>query len=568
MIGAIIRRGGKLVVPAIVLQGLRYTYRGSKRPALDQVDLTVDQGELVVVLGPSGAGKSTLCLTLNGLIPHFVRGELVGEVWVYGEPTSQRKVSQLARQVALVFQDFESQLFSTNVELEVAFGPENFGLPHEEIGRRIKESLETVRLIGLEKREPATLSGGQKQRLAIASVLSLHPRMICMDEPTTDLDPIGKEGVFAVARRLKEREEITLVIAEHETEEALVADRVIVLDQGKVVANGAPSEVLSRPQWLESLGVHPLGCAALGARLGLDPIPLTVEEAAAALDQGGWRLDRSRLVDPVRPAGAPIIEVESLTHTYPNGVKALTGASLTIREGEFVAVVGQNGSGKTTLVKHFNGLLMPTEGQVLVEGQGTRNQTVGQLGKAVGYVFQNPDHQIFAETVFDEVAFAPRNHGLAEAEVRERVQDALAAVGLAGRDQEDPFSLTKGERQRVAVASILAQRPPVIILDEPTTGLDYQETCSMMELVKQLNEQGHTIIAVTHTMWVVAAYAHRVVVVHDGRILLDGPTREVMAREEELRVASLKPSQIVRLGNRLGAPLLTVDEAAEALVRG
>lgn len=556
------------MAPAIVWNGVRYTYRGGNLPALNGVDLTVEAGQLVVILGPSGAGKSTLCLTLNGLIPNFLRGQLEGETFIFGDATSRKKVSELAEHVSIVFQDFESQLFSTNVELEVAFGPENFALHRDEIARRIVASLQTVRLTGLEQREPATLSGGQKQRLAIASVLSLHPRIICMDEPTTDLDPIGKQGVFDVARALKEREEITLVIAEHETEEALVADQVVVLDHGNIVGQGSPEEILSRPEWLEGLGVQPLGCAALGARLNLSPLPLTVEAAVSALDREGWRLDASHLRDPASNHGDLIIEVKDLTHTYPNGVRALSGASLSIRQGEFVAVVGQNGSGKTTLVKHLNGLLYPTEGQVAVDGKDTRNLSVGQLGRTVGYVFQNPDHQIFAETVFEEVAFAPRNHGVGEAEVRERVRDALEAVGMSGREQDDPFSVTKGERQRVAVASILAQRPRVVILDEPTTGLDYRETRSMMELVKRLNGSGHTIIAVTHTMWVVAEYAHRMIVVHEGRILMDGPTRAIMGREDDLRVASLKPPQIVRLGNRLGAPLLTVEEGVGALVRG
>lgn len=554
---------------AIKLSDLHFTYRHTEQPALAGVDLAVSPAEFVVILGPSGAGKSTLCYALNGLVPKFQRGELRGSVALFGQPSASMKVNNLAETVGLVFQDFESQLFSTNVELEVAFAPENFGVELDDIRRRVQECLATVGLTGLERREPATLSGGQKQRLAIASVLSMQPQIVVMDEPTTDLDPLGKEGVFAVARRLRERG-LTMVIAEHETEEAAVADRVIVLNEGRVLADGPPAEILTRADWLEELGVQPLGAAQLTARLGLEPA-LTVDGAVEALAAAGYRVAPDALGqfrDQDAPAEGEIaVEVRELEHRYPNGLVALQGASLTIRQGEFVAVLGQNGSGKTTLVKHLNGLLMPTAGQVVVNGAPTSSQTMLQLGRTVGYVFQNPDHQIFADTVFEEVAFGPRNHGIPAGEVKERVQEALAAVGLAGRDDDDPFALTKGERQRVAVASILATRPKVIILDEPTTGLDYKEQRKMMELVRQLNQAGHTIICVTHTMWVVAEYARRTVVVKDGRIWMDGPTREVMAREAELTQASLKPPQLVRISNRLGGTLLTLAECLHGIRR-
>ncbi len=558
---------------AIKADGVSFTYSGAGRKALDGLNLAIRAGEFTVIAGASGAGKSTFCYCCNGLIPHFVRGQLDGDVRVFGRSTGSSKINQLAQDVGLVFQDFEAQLFSTNVELEVAFGPENFALPREEIRRRVRESLATVGLTGLERREPATLSGGQKQRLAIASVLAMEPRVIVMDEPTTDLDPVGKEGVFRVARQLRERAEFTMVVAEHETEEAIGADRVVVLDGGRIVADGSPRAVLARADWLEELGVQPLGAAQVLARLG-EPVALTVEEAAARLADRGYRIDpasaaRQDAAEAARAAGygEVVLEARDLAYTYPNGVAALSGANLSVRRGEFVAVVGQNGSGKTTLVKHFNGLLAPTAGEVTVLGRPTTGQSVLQLGRSVGYVFQNPDHQIFAETVFDEVAFGPRNHGVPPGEVKERVAEALAAVGLAGRDREDPFAMTKGERQRVAVASVLATRPHVIVLDEPTTGLDYREQRRMMDLVRRLNEAGHTVIIVTHTMWVVAEYAHRTVVVKDGAIWLDGPTRAVMAREEELLAASLKPPQVVRLGNRLGRAFLSVAEAVRLLER-
>jgi len=557
---------------------LSYRYRGRREPALDGVDLVVAEGEFVVVMGPSGAGKSTLCTALNGLIPHFFRGRMEGEVRVRGRSTREGKVGEFAREVGLVFQDFEAQLFSTNVALEVAFGPENFAVAREEMERRVGEVLRQVRLEGFEGRQPATLSGGQKQRLAIASVLAIEPRILCLDEPTTDLDPVGKMGIFEIARELKEREDVTLIVVEHETEETLEADRIVVLRDGKVAADGPAAEILRDVELLAESRVMPLGIARFFRERGVDrkELPLTPEEGVVEFRRRGWRVSPERhrgLVeaDEARTGGygEPVIEVEGLTHRYPNGVVALEGVDLTVRQGEFLAVLGQNGSGKTTLVKHFNALLEPTEGSVRVGGEETVRQGVRKLGQRIGYVFQNPDHQIFSDTVADEIAFGPKVRGLEGAEVEERVRESLAAVGLEGyEEEEDPFGLTKGERQRVAVASVLAVRPEVLILDEPTTGLDHAEQRSMMDLVRRLNEAGSTIIVVTHTMWVVAEYAHRAAVVRDGRVVLSGSVREVFAREAELRDAALRPPHVVSMGNALGHTVLSVEELLEVTEGG
>ena len=570
-------RAQDIAEPAISIRELAYRYRGQEKPALDGVNLDVAEGEFVVVMGPSGAGKSTLCTALNGLIPHFFRGRIEGEVRVNGRPTSDGKVGEFAREVGLVFQDFEAQLFSTNVALEVAFGPENFSVERGEMARRVEEVLGRVRLGGFEGRQPATLSGGQKQRLAIASVLAIEPRVLCLDEPTTDLDPIGKLGVFEIASELKERDDVTLIVVEHETEETLEADRIVILRDGRVVTDRPAREVLRDVDLLQESRIMPLGVTRFFHEMGWprDQLPLTPAEGLAEIRRRGWRVDPGRHRELVTEDqkreegyGEALIEVEGLTHRYPNGVVALEGVDLAVRRGEFLAVLGQNGSGKTTLVKHFNGLLEPTEGSVRVEGKTTTEQGIRRLGQTVGYVFQNPDHQIFSDTVADEVAFGPKIRGLEDAEVEERVKEALAAVGLEGYEGEDPFGLTKGERQRVAVASVLAVRPEVLILDEPTTGLDYAEQRSMMDLVRRLNEAGSTIVVVTHTMWVVAEYAHRATVVRDGRVVLSGTVREVFAEEERLRDASLRPPHVVSMGNSLGHTVLSVDEMLRVTEKG
>src|SRR5215207_87093 len=541
--------------PEVSIEGLGYRYRGQQKPALSGVDLEVAEGEFVVVMGPSGSGKSTLCVSLNGLIPHFFRGKMEGEVRVGGRSTREGRVGEFAQEVGLVFQDFEAQLFSTNVALEVAFGPENFAVERDEMVRRVESVLRQVRLEGFEDRTPATLSGGQKQRLAIASVLAIEPRILCLDEPTTDLDPIGKLGIFEIAEDLKDRDDVTLIVVEHETEETLDADRIIVLREGKIVADGPAREVLRDVELLQESSVMPLQVTRFFHEMGLwqGQLPLTPEEGLAEFKQRRWRVSPERHRELVEADakreggyGEPVIELE--------------GVDLTVRRGEFLAILGQNGSGKTTLVKHFNGLLKPTEGTVLAGGEETVKQGLRRLGQTVGYVFQNPDHQIFSDTVFDEVAFGPKIRDMDEGEIEERVQEALAAVSLDGRGDEDPFGLTKGERQRVAVASVLAVRPEVLILDEPTTGLDYAEQRSMMDLVRSLNEAGSTIIVVTHTMWVVAEYAHRAVVVRDGKVALSGTVREVFAEEDGLRDAALRPPHIVSFGNALGYPVLSVEE--------
>ncbi len=582
-------------MPAVLIRDLTYRYRGTKRPALANVSLEAGQGDFVVVMGPSEAGKSTLAACINGLVPHFFKGKFQGDVIVLDKNTRDTTVAEMSEQVGMVFQDFEAELFSTDVELEVAFGPENFAVPHDEIARRIDENLRLVGLEGMRHRPPSTLSGGQKQKLAIASVLAMNPRVLVMDEPTTDLDPISKFGIFQIADQLRRRDDLTLIIIEHETEEVLQAQQIVLLEQGKVVRQGPAGEILREVDLLERLGVMPLGVPkyfhAMEARFAAQKerqpaasppgaegiqapaplphpsLPLTPEEGLQQFQANGWKVDEDRYArllaaDTTRAQshGEVIIRCQGLVHTYPNGFEALSGIDMEIRRGQMVAIVGQNGSGKTTLVKHFNGLLMPTAGSVEVNGQPTTLQGVYNLGKQVGYVFQNPDHQIFSDTVFDEVAYTLRLRKMPDAEIRARVAEALEAVGLAGFEKEDPFSLTKSGRQRVAVASVLSARPEVLILDEPTTGLDYAEQRSMMNLVRRLNEDGSTIIFVTHHMWVVAEYAHQVFVCKDGRMMLEGTPREVFAHEQELNNAYLRPPHLVRFSNLLGHTALTVDE--------
>ena len=550
---------------AVIVQGLTFTHRGGERPALVDVNLTIDEGTFTAVLGHAGCGKSSLCLALNGLIPRFVPGQLEGNVVANGIPIRDSAVADLAQVIGLVFQDFESQLVSTSVELEVAFGPENYAIPREEIRQRLDRYLALVGMEEFRSRAPASLSGGEKQRLAIAAVLALEPDILVMDEPTTDLDATGQDDVLRVAHEVTKAGR-TLVLVEHDTEAVTTADQVVLMKEGGIAASGVARVVLSDPRLLVSCGVRPPQVAELFHRLGLSERPLTVEEGLAHL-QGSKR--SVRRVEPTTPSpvhGPVIIQARDTSYTYREGDNpVLQHLNLTVRAGEFLAIVGQNGSGKTTLGKLLSGLLRPSAGDVLLGGVGVASLGRGTLARLVGYVFQNPDSQIFSPTVYEEVGFGPANFGVPKEEIKERVAESLRAVGLDGYERCDPFALTKGERQRVAVASVLAARPKALILDEPTTGLDYRQQLSMMEMLTQLNRSGHTIVIITHSMWAATDYAARTIVLQNGAITLDGDTRYVFTREDVLASARLRPPPIVQLSNRLGAGSLTTGELAAAL---
>ena len=476
--------------------------------------------------------------------------------------------------VGLVFQDFEAQLFSTNVELEMAFGPENHCLPRNEIERRIQRYLSLVGLEKLRHREPATLSGGQKQRLAIGSVLAMEPEMLVMDEPTTDLDPKGREEVLSLADHLQEKGQ-TLLVVDHEPETATQAHQVWLMREGRIVSRGSPSDILPDISMMESCGVKPLPLVELFHSMNWPGRPLTVEAAIALIEKNRWIRQRGfripSIPSPVPSGtlkGQPILKAEGLSYTYPtHAVQALQGIGLSIDEGEFIAILGQNGSGKTTLAKHFNGLLKPTSGRMWVNGKATGEYRHQDMARRVGYVFQNPDHQIFAKTVLEEVGFGLKVLGESPKVIERRVAEALENVGLRGYEEKVPFALTKGERQQVAVASVLATQPQVIILDEPTTGLDDRHQRSMMQMLKRLNRAGHTVIIITHSLGVAVEYAVRTLVMKEGSILSDGLTRSVFRDEARLADASLYPSSLVKLSNWLGTEALTVQQMAEELKR-
>ncbi|MBA4391936.1 MAG: cobalt ABC transporter ATP-binding protein [Desulfobacca sp.] len=553
---------------AVSIEDLTFTYADKEKPALKQIRSRIEKGSLVAILGHGGAGKSSLCYALNALIPRFFRGSYQGRVVIFGQEVGQQTVAQMSNQVGLVLQDFEAQLFSTNVELEMAFGPENHCLPRLEIEQRLHHYLEVIGLESLRQRQPATLSGGQKQRLAIGSILAMEPEILVLDEPTTDLDPKGASDVLDLAQNLR-RKGRTLLMVTPEPELALEADQVWLMHEGEIIAQGPPTEIFTNLSLLERSGVKLPSFLALFQALGWPGRPLTLEQALSLINVHQLITKKNQDVQPrlSEPTPGPLfIQGLGLVYGYPlTEDKVLKGIDLTIREGEFIALLGQNGSGKTTLAKHFNGLLKPEAGSLLIEGKPIGAYSHKDLARKVGYVFQNPDHQIFGRTVEEEVGFGLKVLGVDVKTIQKRVQEVLEIVGLQGYDKKVPFTLTKGERQRVAVASVLAAQPKVIILDEPTTGLDYEHQVSIMELLTALNQKGHTILIITHSMWVATEYARRTIILKEGSILLDGPTRSVFANESKLAEASLAPPPIVQLSNLLGTQALTLKQMIEEL---
>lgn len=529
----------------------------------------MDQGEAILILGPSGCGKSTLTLCLNGLIPHTIGGEMTGQVLIAGRSTRETSVGELARQVGIVFQDPESQFCTLTVEDEVAFGLENLGLPQGRMGERIEAALAQVGLAGEQATRLDRLSGGMKQRLALACLLAMQPQILVLDEPTSNLDPQGSREFFPTLEGLRRHR--TILIIEHKLDELIhLVDRVLILSpEGKILAQGEPRQVFADEALrLEEYGIWLPQVAELALRLGITPLPLMVDEAAAAL--AGRPYD-SRAVMPERttgkPPGKPAIEVKDLDFTYPNGTVALRGASLTVAEGDFFALLGPNGSGKTTLANLVINILRPPPGRVRVLGHDVTEMSIYELTQAVGYVFQNPEHQFVADTVYDEMAYSLRARGVEEEAIRERVEPLLAGFGLMPYARINPFALSQGQKRRLSVATMLVVGQRILILDEPTFGQDRLTARRLMERLQALNAVGVTVIIITHDMRLVAEYARQVAVLLDGRVVYQGPAKDLYHDEELLGRTNLASPPLYELSRRLkerGAPafpdLMTVDE--------
>lgn len=556
---------------AIELDQVTFTYEDGVE-ALSDLNFSARPGEFIVVLGANGAGKSTLCFLLSGIVPHIYGGRRTGTLSVVGQDPWDQPLFVTAQYSGVLLQDPEVQLFNPNVFSEMAFGPANLKVERGEIIQRIAAAISLLHLDGLEKRNPRDLSGGQKQRVALGAALTMRPRVLVLDEPTSQLDPIGRSEVVEAIHRLKSTGEITIVMTTHETDDILdLADRILVLDKGKIILSGTPAEVFSQPDILETVGVKIPD--ALNILMQVDQLSgyktQLNDDQIHQLDGNFVGAHTRKLIcesrlEIIGPREVPlenrevpsavILQATDLTYQYPGypPVKALENINLTIRAGEIVGIVGQNGSGKSTLVKTFVGLLRPTRGEVYVNGKNIRNIPVGKMARQVGLVLQNPDYQLFTASCQEEILFGLKNLGIEGAEAAAKVRSSLALVGLEEELETFPFRMSYGDRRKLAVAATVALDPHILILDEPTTAQDHRGRYQLAEIGRRFrNEGGRTILMITHDMDLIAHYAERLIVMWNGTIILDAPTSEVFAKSEILARTYLRPPVAAQVASNL-----------------
>lgn len=605
----------------IECRGVSFSYDGAVS-ALDGVDLNIEDGEFFCILGGNGSGKSTFAKHLNALLQPDA-----GTVRINGMDASDPELVYDIRSTAgMVFQNPDDQLVATLVEDDIAFGPENLGVPSAQIAQRVREALKGVGLVGFERHETHALSGGQKQRVALAGVLAMEPRVLILDEASSMLDPRGRKGLMKACHALHDRG-MTIVMITHFMEEAAEADRVAVFRAGRVAMLGTPEEILTRADELAELNLDMPASCCLGTALRAKGVPVhaQVREADMVAEIAQVYADRSgedtagrpsasdsRVLDNVSSAtdgtavSEPVIEISHLSHSYslsarerrrwhkrsatagksskqalwgndPSSPWALRDVSLAVRRGEFLGLAGHTGSGKSTLVQHLNGLIRPQEGSVCALGLDLSNKKDAAAVKAkVGVVFQYPERQLFAETVAQDVAFGPHNLGLPQDEVDRRVESSLSRVGLdlSAVGDKSPFELSGGQQRRVAFAGVLAMEPEVLVLDEPMAGLDPAARRDFLELIGRLHDEGLTVVMVSHSMDDLANCCDRIVVMNEGAVFAEGTPTQVFAHADELKSIGLGVPAAQRMALALakaGVPLrfdglYTVESLADELV--
>ena len=579
----------------IEIQELTFKYTDSKKNALENITLNIEKGDFVGIIGESGAGKTTFCSCLNGLIPHHYTGDFYGSVKVEGQDTFEIKPDKLALKVGSVFQDIESQIVSYFVEDEILFGLENFGVPADQIDARITEALEALDITDLRHREINTLSGGQKQKVVFASILALQPEYLILDEPTGELDPASSLQIFKLLKKLNEEKGITVIIAEQKI--MLLCEfvkKLIVLEKGTVVHYGEIRSTLTHQREMEEAGINCPRVLTLTGKMmdeGLTPktmkkedrICLNTQEAADFVKKviGNNKKDCRVKPDNDKDAAvsfpgstressltndtSSVLELKDVCFSY-NSTANVHNLNAKIEKGDFTAIIGSNGAGKSTFSKLCNGLLQPSAGDVFVLGENTRRKKVSELAKHIGFLFQNPDRQICCNTLEEEIAFSLKSKGLSEAEIKARVAATIDEFGFDPK--VEPFNMSRGQRQRLCLACLIALNPEILILDEPTTGLDYRECMEIMGRIQQLNEKGTTVIMVCHDMEVVLDFAKSLIVMNKGEILAQGETRAILSDTELLGRARLLQPQIAATCSLLGDDykgIFTVEEMIEKM---
>jgi len=479
---------------SVVFENVSYKYSRSGKFALSGITISITRGEFLAVMGENGAGKTTFCRLINGLIPHFTGGCLSGNVIVDGEDVKRSSVPEMALKVGMVLDDLEAQLFSPTVRLEAAFGPENLLLSSEEIEERVTFALASTGLSGFEERIPSSLSGGEKQRLAVAAALAMKGKILVLDEPLCRLDRKGTQEVMSVLNDIKQKYGITIIMAAHNSSiMAEYADRVCILKNGKIAALDIAKNIFTNNELLEENGI--------------ELINRKEHEVKMSFAQ--------------QSSVSSAVNIKDFCFNYPGGV-SIENINLSIFENDFAALIGDNGCGKTTLLKSIAGLLRPSGGDILIRGRNTKDLSVSEISKDVGFVLQNPDTQIFTDTVYKEVTFALKNKRekgmrLSRAEIKKRAEEALLTVGITDTDAF-PHSLSRADRTRVVIACVLAMGSRIILFDEIDAGNDYKGTLNIMDIAKDLNSKGYTIIFVTHNLNLAERYANRIITMNREQI--------------------------------------------------
>jgi len=525
-------------------EGVSYRYPGTESWALKGLDLIIHPGETVLIAGASGSGKSTLCRACIGLVPHLHYGEWIGKVFVDGLDTNHHPVYELFRHAGLVFQNADAQLFNQTVESELTYGLESLGLAHGEIEQRLAWARKLAELDDLMDRPPHSLSGGEKQKVALGSILALRPRLLLLDEPFTHLDPEGTEGLRRILRMMRS-EGMALIIVEHRLHEIIHdVDRIIVLHQGRIAADGSPDQVLSGEISDFGLNLPPL--VRLFHDMGLNGRPLSVEDAIKELKNQNLLapftirlLEEAKRSPPSPRTSPPMVEAEDICFSY-HGLSVLRNIHFKLRRGESVALVGQNGAGKTTLIKHLNGLLKPHRGHLKILGQETLGRQVSELSRHVGFVWQNPNYQLFLPSVREEVLTGPKSRRSYDPSWCDELFNRFGLVPLLERS---PFTLSEGQKKRVSFAAALAVKPELIVLDEPTAGQDEPFRRELVKFIAELQREDRTVVLVTHDLEFAAEHANRWLVLADGQIIADGPPEAVMADSRAMIKAGLRSTQ-------------------------
>ena len=545
--------------PVITFENFSFQYFSQAEPTLHDINLTIYEGEKVLLVGPSGSGKRTLGPCINGLIPFSYRGEMKGSVKVAGLETREGNLFELSKKVGTVLQDSDGQFIGLTVGEDIAFSLENDRVEEKEMKETVQKVADMVDMGKLLKSSPFELSGGQKQRVAFAGVMVDDVDVLLFDEPLANLDPATGKTAIDLIDRIQKQSQKTVVIIEHRLEDVLYrhVDRIVVVAEGRIVADMTPDELMATQQ-LSELGIRePLYVTAMKyAGISITPQMRAGQLQTLVIDDEIRRKIQAWCEKPVptgRPAGEEILAVKHLSFQYTKSRKILQDVNLSIKSGEMVSIVGTNGAGKSTLAKVICGFVTEDEGEILFEGKSLKGQTIKERSQYISYVMQNPNQMICKPMIFDEVALGLRIRGeLSEEEIRERVEHALKICGLYPFRKWPVSALSFGQKKRVTIASMLVMNPKVLILDEPTAGQDYRHYTEIMEFLKELNQQGVTIILITHDMHLMLEYTPHAIVINGGKKIGDSTAVDILTNEEIANAASLKLTSLYEFGLKLG----------------